>query len=244
MGLGDFFRRLFGRGGDPDEEKPVDKEAMREELDRYDEQITRGEVDLRKVQGELQRLQSAVNSAEENFRAGRVPELQKEVELLRIQVWRSELKTLKERSFILQKRVEMLRQIVAHHQIVNDLASSGVELPAIEKLAMEFEERMEKYKDTMNLVATLIGKQDIGVLSAKEKEDLKKLERELMGTKPAEETVRAPSVSERVPKEKAAPAKVMSEAEMEAEMAKLESEMAQREKDLKAAEVKEKPQTE
>ncbi len=243
MGLGDFFKRLFGRGGDPDEEKPVDKEAMREELDRYDELITRNEVELRKVMQELQRLELQERGSAENFKAGRIGDQEKEVVLLSIKRNRTRIESLKHRIHVYNKNIEVLQSMVDKHQTIAAMNLRGIENQMVERLAMDFDERKDKYMESIETANSMKGT-DTGILTLSEKEDLKKLERELMGTKPAEETVRAPSVSERVPKEKAAPAKVMSEAEMEAEMAKLESEMAQREKDLRAAEVKEKPQTE
>lgn len=243
MGLGDFFKRMFGRGGDPDAEAPVDKVAMREELDRYDELITRNEVELRKVMQELQRLESHEKDQADKLKAGKIGDQEKEVVLLSIKRNRTRIESLKHRIHVYNKNIEVLQSMVDKHQTIAAMNLRGIESQMVERLAMDFDERKDKYMESIE-TANSMKNTDTGILSLSEKEDLKKLERELMGTKPAEETVRAPSVSERVPKEKAAPAKVMSEAEMEAEMAKLESEMAQREKDLKAAEVKEKPQTE
>ncbi|MBP9892435.1 MAG: hypothetical protein KBG84_11075 [Planctomycetes bacterium] len=243
MGLGDFFRNIFGRGGDPDEEKPVDKETMREELDRYDELITRNEVELRKVMQELQRLELQEKGSAESFKAGRIGDQEKEVVLLSIKRNRTRIESLKHRIHVYNKNIEVLQSMVDKHQTIAAMNLRGIENQMVERLAMDFDERKDKYMESIETANSMKGT-DTGILTLSEKEDLKKLERELMGTKPAEEVIKPPSVSERVTKEKATPVKVMSEAEMEAEMAKLESEMAQREKDLRAAEVKEKPSTE
>lgn len=239
MGLGDFFRKLFGRGGDPDEEKPVDKEAMREELDRYDELITRNEVELRKVMQELQRLELQEKGSAENLKAGRIGEQEKEVVLLSIKRNRTRIESLKHRIHVYNKNIEVLQSMVDKHQTIAAMNLRGIENQMVERLAMDFDERKDKYMESIETANSMKGT-DTGILTLSEKEDLKKLERELMGTKPLEEkpAIEKPIVEKKVPE------KVMSEAEMEAEMAKLESEMAQREKDLKAAEVKEKPQTE
>ena len=108
MGLGDFFRRLFGRGGDPDEEKPVDKEAMREELDRYDELITRNEVELRKVMQELQRLELQEKAQAEALKAGKIGDQEKEVVLLSIKRNRTRIESLKHRIHVYNKNIEVL----------------------------------------------------------------------------------------------------------------------------------------
>lgn len=239
MGLGDFFRRLFGRSGDPDAEPPVDREAMREELDRYDELITRNEVELRKVMQELQRLEMQEKAQAEALKAGRIGDQEKEVVLLSVKRNRTRIESLKHRIHVYNKNIEVLQSMVDKHQTIAAMNLRGIENQMVERLAMDFDERKDKYIESIE-TANAMKSSDIGVLSLKDKEDLKKLEQELLGNKPAEEKPAA----EKPKAEKKEPEKVMSEAEMEAEMAKLESEMAQREKDLKAAEVKEKPQTE
>jgi hypothetical protein len=239
VGLGDFFRRLFGRDGDPDEEKPVDKEAMREELDRYDELITRNEVELRKVMQELQRLESQEKAQAEALRSGKIGEQEKEVVLLSVKRNRTRIESLKHRIHVYNKNIEVLQSMVDKHQTISAMNLRGIENQMVERLAMDFDERKDKYMESIETANAMKGT-DTGILTLSEREDLKKLERELMGAKPAEEK----PVIEKPKTEKKEPERVMSEAEMEAEMAKLEAEMAQREKDLKAAEVKEKPQTE
>lgn len=244
MGLGDFFRRLFGRSGDPDEERPVDKAAMREELDRYDELITRNEVELRKVMQELQRLEMQEKAQAEALKAGKIGDQEKEVVLLSVKRNRTRIESLKHRIHVYNKNIEVLQSMVDKHQTIAAMNLRGIENQMVERLAMDFDERKDKYMESIETANAMKGT-DTGILSLAEKEDLKKLERELLGNKPVEEKPRAvPNASERSETSKKQPEKVMSEAEMEAEMAKLEAEMAQREQDLKAAEVKERPQTE
>lgn len=244
MGLGDFFRRLFGRGGDPDKERPVDKAAMREELDRYDELITRNEVELRKVMQELQRLEMQEKAQAEALKAGKIGDQEKEVVLLSVKRNRTRIESLKHRIHVYNKNIEVLQSMVDKHQTIAAMNLRGIENQMVERLAMDFDERKDKYMESIETANAMKGT-DTGILSLAEKEDLKKLERELLGNNPVEEKPRAvPNASERSETSKKQPEKVMSEAEMEAEMAKLEAEMAQREQDLKAAEVKERPQTE
>lgn len=244
MGLGDFFRRLFGRSGDPDEERPVDKAAMREELDRYDELITRNEVELRKVMQELQRLEMQEKAQAEALKAGKIGDQEKEVVLLSVKRNRTRIESLKHRIHVYNKNIEVLQSMVDKHQTIAAMNLRGIENQMVERLAMDFDERKDKYMESIETANAMKGT-DTGILSLAEKEDLKKLERELLGNKPVEEKPQAvPNASERSETSKKQPEKVMSEAEMEAEMAKLEAEMAQREQDLKAAEVKERPQTE
>lgn len=244
MGLGDFFRRLFGRSGDPDEERPVDKAAMREELDRYDELITRNEVELRKVMQELQRLEMQEKAQAEALKAGKIGDQEKEVVLLSVKRNRTRIESLKHRIHVYNKNIEVLQSMVDKHQTIAAMNLRGIENQMVERLAMDFDERKDKYMESIETANAMKGT-DTGILSLAEKEDLKKLERELLGNNPVEEKPRAvPNASERSETSKKQPEKVMSEAEMEAEMAKLEAEMAQREQDLKAAEVKERPQTE
>ncbi|KAA0214390.1 hypothetical protein EDM80_06850 [bacterium] len=244
MGLGDFFRRLFGRGGDPDAEAPVDKAAMREELDRYDELITRNEVELRKVMQELQRLELQEKAQADALKAGKIGEQEKEVVLLSVKRNRTRIESLKHRIHVYNKNIEVLQSMVDKHQTIAAMNLRGIENQMVERLAMDFDERKDKYMESIETANAMKGT-DTGILSLAEKEDLKKLERELLGARPAEEKPqRAPNVNEGVETAKKPRERELSEAEVEAEMAKLESEMAQREKDLKAAEVKERPQTE
>ncbi len=243
MGLGDFFRRLFGRDVDPDVEIPVDKAAMAQELDRYDELITRNEVELRKVMQELQRLELQERGAVENIKAGRIGEQEKEIVLLSIKRNRTRIESLKHRIHVYSKNIEVLQSMVDKHQTIAAMNLRGIEHQMVERLSMDFDERKDKYMESIE-TANAMSNSDIGVLSLKDREDLKKLEQELITGKPAEEPVlKTPASLERGQTE-IAPKREMTEAEMDAEMAKLEREMGEREKNLGAAEVKEKPVTE
>jgi hypothetical protein len=189
--------------------------STREVLEHIDDLITTNEVELRKTRNELARLEMSERAAVENVKSGRVGDREKEFVLLQIKRTRGQMDSLKLKADILNKNIELHMNLVGKIQAMEAMDLRGIEQSMVEKVMLDYEEGMEKFREAVHSGEEVTKKKD-GVLTARDKEDLRKLEAEILG-------------------EKKAPAKKESEGFSDEALAELEAELMQSERERKEA---------
>lgn len=197
---------IKGQAGEA-EQVIKDSHSTGEMLGHLDELITRNEVELRKTRQELARLELSERASIENIKSGRVGDREKEFVLLQIKRTRGQMENLKLRADILNKNIELHLNLVGKIQAMEAMDLRGIEQNVVERVMLDFEEGMEKFRENVT-TGEGVTKARNEVLSSKDKEDLRKLEKEILG-------------------EPKVPAN--HNADIDAEIAKLENELAQRE---------------
>lgn len=212
MSLLDRIKNMIkGQAGEA-EQVIRDASSTREMLEHLDELITQNEVELRKTRQELARLELSERASIENIKSGRVGEREKEFVLLQIKRTRGQMESLKLKADILNKNIELHLNLVGKIQAMEAMDLRGIEQNVVERVMLDFEEGMEKYREAVHSGEGVIHKKE-DVLSAKDKEDLRKLEKEILGEKPATARV-----------------------DMDKELADIEAELMQAEHERKKAE--------
>ncbi|MBX3461140.1 MAG: hypothetical protein KF696_14435 [Planctomycetes bacterium] len=211
MSLLDRIKNMIkGQAGEA-EQVIRDASSTREMLEHLDELITQNEVELRKTRQELARLELSERASIENIKSGRVGEREKEFVLLQIKRTRGQMESLKLKADILNKNIELHLNLVGKIQAMEAMDLRGIEQNVVERVMLDFEEGMEKYREAVHAGEGVTTKKE-DVLSARDKEDLRKLEKEILGEKPATRKV-----------------------DMDQELADIEAELMQAERERKEA---------
>lgn len=200
--------KLMIKGESGEAEQVIkDSHSTREMLEHLDELITRNEVELRKTRQELARLELSERASIENIKSGRVGDREKEFVLLQIKRTRGQMENLKLRADILNKNIELHLNLVGKIQAMEAMDLRGIEQNVVERVMLDFEEGMEKFRENVT-TGEGVTKARNEVLTSKDKDDLRKLEKEILGE--------PKSVENR-------------NADIDAELAKLERELSARE---------------
>jgi hypothetical protein len=164
-----------------------DAHSTLEMLDHLDELITRNEVELRKTRQELARLELSERASMENIKSGRVGDREKEFVLLQIKRTRTQMGNLKLKADILNKNIELHMNLVGKIQAMEAMDLRGIEQSVVERVMLDFEEGMEKFRDSVHTGEGVTQTRD-DVLTNKDKEELRKLEKEILGEAPPTRT--------------------------------------------------------
>lgn len=187
MNLLDRIKQMIGRTSGEAEQVIKDADSTLEMLDHLDELITRNEVELRKTRQELARLELSERASMENIKSGRVGEREKEFVLLQIKRTRTQMGNLKLKADILNKNIELHMNLVGKIQAMEAMDLRGIEQSVVERVMLDFEEGMEKFRDSVHTGEGVTQTRD-DVLTNRDKEELRKLEREIMGEAPPHRT--------------------------------------------------------
>ena len=183
MNLLDRIKQMI-KGSSGDAEQLIkDASSTREMLDHLDELITQNEVELRKTRQELARLELSERASMENIKSGRVGEREKEFVLLQIKRTRTQMGNLKLKADILNKNIELHMNLVGKIQAMEAMDLRGIEQSVVERVMLDFEEGMEKFRDSVHTGEGVTQSRD-DVLTNKDKEELRKLEKEILGEAP------------------------------------------------------------
>ncbi|MCB9894377.1 MAG: hypothetical protein H6839_08005 [Planctomycetes bacterium] len=183
MSLLDQIKQML-RGASGDAEQVIkDANSTREMLEHLDELITQNEVELRKTRQELARLELSERASMENIKSGRVGDREKEFVLLQIKRTRTQMGNLKLKADILNKNIELHMNLVGKIQAMEAMDLRGIEQSVVERVMLDFEEGMEKFRDSVHTGEGVTQSRD-EVLTNKDKEELRKLEKEIMGEAP------------------------------------------------------------
>jgi hypothetical protein len=187
MNLLERIKQMIGRTSGEAEQVIKDAHSTLEMLDHLDELITRNEVELRKTRQELARLELSERASMENIKSGRVGEREKEFVLLQIKRTRTQMGNLKLKADILNKNIELHMNLVGKIQAMEAMDLRGIEQSVVERVMLDFEEGMEKFRDAVHTGEGVTQTRD-DVLTNKDKEELRKLEKEIMGEAPPTRT--------------------------------------------------------
>src|SRR5690606_28527260 len=138
---------------------------------------------LRKTRQELARLELSERASIENIKSGRVGDREKEFVLLQIKRTRTQMSNLKLKADILNKNIELHMNLVGKIQAMAAMDLRGIEQNVVERVMLDFEEGMEKFRDSVHTGEGVTQTRE-EVLTSKDKEDLRKLEKEIMGEAP------------------------------------------------------------
>ncbi|MBK9975594.1 MAG: hypothetical protein IPP14_12555 [Planctomycetes bacterium] len=204
--------KLMIKGESGEAEQVIkDSHSTREMLEHLDELITRNEVELRKTRQELARLELSERASIENIKSGRVGDREKEFVLLQIKRTRGQMENLKLRADILNKNIELHLNLVGKIQAMEAMDLRGIEQSVVERVMLDFEEGMEKFRENVT-TGEGVTKARNEVLTSRDKDDLRKLEKEILGEPKSVEN---------------------KNADIDAEIAKLERELSERENKAK-----------
>ncbi|MCZ7605394.1 MAG: hypothetical protein M5U25_04845 [Planctomycetota bacterium] len=140
---------LTGSAGEA-EQVIKDAHSTREMLEHLDELITQNEVELRKTRQELARLELSERASIENIKSGRVGDREKEFVLLQIKRTRTQMSNLKLKADILNKNIELHMNLVGKIQAMEAMDLRGIEQNVVERVMLDFEEGMEKFRDSVH----------------------------------------------------------------------------------------------
>jgi hypothetical protein len=118
--------------------------------------------------------------------------------------------SLKLKADILNKNIELHLNLVGKIQAMEAMDLRGIEQNLVERVMLDFEEGMEKFRESVSTGEGLTRNNE-QVLSSRDKDELKKLEKEILGEKPRAE-----------------------QSTSDAELAQLEAELTAREKERSA----------
>ncbi len=204
--------KLMIKGESGEAEQVIkDSHSTREMLEHLDELITRNEVELRKTRQELARLELSERASIENIKSGRVGDREKEFVLLQIKRTRGQMENLKLRADILNKNIELHLNLVGKIQAMEAMDLRGIEQSVVERVMLDFEEGMEKFRENVT-TGEGVTKARNEVLTSRDKDDLRKLEKEILGEPKSVEN---------------------KNADIDAEIANLERELSERENKAK-----------
>lgn len=186
MSLLDRIKNMIkGQAGEA-EQVIRDASSTREMLEHLDDLITQNEVELRKTRQELARLELSERASIENIKSGRVGDREKEFVLLQIKRTRTQMESLKLKADILNKNIELHLNLVGKIQAMEAMDLRGIEPSVVERVMLDFEEGMEKYREAVHAGEGITQSRE-DVLTAKDKEELRTLEKEILGEKPRTE---------------------------------------------------------
>jgi hypothetical protein len=180
MNLLERIKAMFSGASGDAEQVIKNANSTREMLEHLDELITQNEVELRKTRQELARLELSERASIENIKTGRVGEKEKQFVLLQIKRTRTQMDNLKLKADILNKNIELHMNLVGKIQAMEAMDLRGIEQSVVERVMLDFEEGMEKFRDSVQTGEGVVENRD-EVLTNKDKEELRKLEKEIMG---------------------------------------------------------------
>ena len=180
MNLLERIKAMFSGSSGDAEQVIKNANSTREMLEHLDELITQNEVELRKTRQELARLELSERASIENIKSGRVGDKEKQFVLLQIKRTRTQMDNLKLKADILNKNIELHMNLVGKIQAMEAMDLRGIEQSVVERVMLDFEEGMEKFRESVQTGDGVVQSRD-EVLTTKDKEELRKLEQEIMG---------------------------------------------------------------
>ncbi|HVY61711.1 MAG TPA: hypothetical protein VHF22_08660 [Planctomycetota bacterium] len=184
MTLLEKLKSLFNRDEIPDETKQIFDSAKTpaDLLRGLDNLLTRNEVEAKDLNDEITRVEETAVAEEERVRSGSLPERQKRNALLTIKRLRKTMDNYEGRLRIYERNMNLHLNLIGKIQQMEAMKLGGVDEQQIDRIVMEFEEKLERYGDIMNAAEVHDGKATS--YSAKEDRELKALESEILGKRP------------------------------------------------------------
>jgi hypothetical protein len=178
------LKNLFNRDEIPDETKQIFDSAKTptDLLRGLDMLLTRNEVEAKELNDEITKIEEQCVGEEDAIRAGALPERQKRNALMKIKRLRKTMDNYEGRLRIYERNMNLHLNLIGKIQQMEAMKLGGVDEQQIDKIVMEFEEKLEKYADVMNAAEVHEGKS--ATFSAKEDRELKTLEAEIVGKRP------------------------------------------------------------
>lgn len=181
------LKGLFSRSDIPDEARAIFEQAKTptELLRGLDDLLTRNEVEAKELNAEIANVEEAADGEEARIRSGEMPERQKRNALLHVKRLRKQLDNYEGRLRIYERNMNLHLTLIGRIQQMEAMKLGGVDEASIDKIVVDFEEKLEKYHDVMNAADAHEGK--ASVVSAREERELRDLEQEILRTSKSDE---------------------------------------------------------
>ena len=187
-----------------------ESDDARQTLSRLDSLITRNEMEIRRLNRELGRLEEMESSEKKKLKAGEVGERAKRTILRTIQRLRTRMDALENRITIYERNVNLHLMLIGRLQQAEAMKAAGVSEDEVSEVMMDFESEWEAYEEVME-AARSVQPVEVQAQVGDEKE-LKALEEEILAEAGKEE---ARPKREKAPRGKAAKKREEPEAEAE-----------------------------
>lgn len=192
------IKNFFGRGGVPEETQMLISgvNSISELRRKLDEVITENEVNAGQIERQLLTLGEQIEESKNAIKSGSLIERAKINALRAIKRLNTRVQSSERRLKIYQDNIDL------HYQILNQVDEmEAMELKAIRKeqvdeIALDYEEHREVHRDLVNAVRSTLG--EPGYEDLLEKQELAKLEADIMAELGELETPEAEAVTEAV----------------------------------------------
>jgi len=184
MSLLEKLRGLFNRSEIPEEAKQIfDRAETPAELLRgLDALLTRNEIEFKELDREIQKLEAIEKAETAKIREGVCEGRQKRNALLYIQRLRKQMDNYENRLRIYDRNIKLQLDLIGKIQDMEAMKLKGVDEEHIDRILAEFEESLERYRETVGAAELVEG--SLRATSAKEERELAQLEAEIMGKAP------------------------------------------------------------
>ncbi|MFQ5653135.1 MAG: hypothetical protein ACE5GW_00205 [Planctomycetota bacterium] len=188
------LKRLFSRREIPVEARDLLRgaETPRDLLTGLDELITRNEVEVDRINREIEALEDVEGPEVGRVRGGELPERSKNNVLRRIQRLRKQMDNLEDRLRIYNRNINLQIHLVGKIQALEAMELRGVDEEKIDSILFEYEEELNNYRsvlDTEDIAVTDIGR------AIDDSEDLAAIETEILGVTPEEAPAKSPAAT-------------------------------------------------
>ena len=152
MPLMDKLKRLFTRREIPTEARDILKKAEtpRELLHGLDQLITRNELEVNNINGEIEALESIEAQEMEKVRTAKLPDRSKNNVLRRIQRLRKQMDNLEERQRIYNRNINLQIHLVGKIQALDAMELRGVNEDRIDDILTDYEDELSRYESVLD----------------------------------------------------------------------------------------------
>ena len=170
---------------------PVSEETMqvvekagttRELLHGLDALHTRNEMEFNEVTREIEKLEAIEEGEGGAIRAGELSERRKRNALLRIRRLRKQMENLDNRLKIYDRNMSLHLNLIGKVQEMEAMSLRGVSEKEIDKIVLDFEEKLDSYMNTM--ASAQVVEESVPIPDVATEHELQKIEREVLDEEP------------------------------------------------------------
>lgn len=179
--LFDKLKELLSRHPVSDETMKVVQKSgsTRDLLHGLDALHTRNEMEFNEVTREIEKLEAIERQEAEGIRGGELSDRRKRNSLLRIRRLRKQMENLDNRLKIYDRNMSLHLNLIGKVQEMEAMSLRGLEEAQIDKILIDFEEKLESYMDTVASAQVVEESQPITDVATER--ELQEIEKEVVG---------------------------------------------------------------
>ena len=179
--LFDKLKALLTRHPVSDEARVVVQKAgnSRELLHGLDALHTRNEMEFNEVTREIEKLEEIERQESEKVRGGELSKRRKRNALLRIRRLRKQMENLDNRLKIFDRNMSLHLNLIGKVQEMEAMSLRGLDEVQIDKILIDFEEKLETYMDSVASAQVVEESREIPDIATER--ELREIEREVVG---------------------------------------------------------------